>query len=145
MRPLLSLKPKTSPYGDEVIEAPAMKKISLAAAIKVVCIDLVIILLSGLIGVSLNKSFVKGKQQTSFVFERSNGRAVFRPITSDPESYPVFAGIALAEAKEVMQSGEMVLLDGRSQSDYESGHLPGAYHLAVADFEKALPRFSSRF
>src|SRR5437879_9633688 len=121
MRPLLSLKPKTSPYGDEVIEAPAMKKISLAAAIKVVCIDLVIILLSGLIGVSLNKSFVKGKQQTSFVFERSNGRAVFGPIASAPESYPVFAGIALDDAKEVMESGEMDLLGGGSHCDFEGG------------------------
>ena len=121
-----------------------MKKISLGAAIKVVCVDLVIILLSGLIGVCLNRSFVKGKQQTTFVFERSSG--VFRSIAaSDAESFPIFAGIELAEVKKVVQSKEMVLLDGRSQSDYESGHVPGAYHLAVADFEKALPVFSSRF
>ena len=123
-----------------------MKRIAHIGAIKVVCVDLTIILLSSLIGVSLNKSFVRGRQQTTFAFERSNGKPVFRPITaSDHKSYPVFGGIELAELKKVMQSREMVLLDGRSQPDYESGHLPGAYHLAVADFEKALPLFSSPF
>jgi rhodanese-related sulfurtransferase len=128
------------------LKTSAMKKATFVGVIKVVCVDVAVILLSGLIGVSLNGSFVKGKQQTTFALERSNGKPVFKPIpASNPKNYPVFSGIELTEVKNAMQSGEMILLDGRSQSDYESGHLPGAYHLGVADFEKALRLFSSRF
>ena len=56
-----------------------------------------------------------------------------------------FQTIDSSELKRLRESGEVVLVDGRSQMEYENGHIPGAHYLGVADFEKVFPSFTARF
>ena len=123
-----------------------MKKFSTSSLIKIIGVNLSIILLSILLGVALNKSFVRGPQQTNYLYMRDKGDLIFKPVRGDePKNYPIFEGIELEAVKKATQTGGIVLLDGRTQSEYENGHIPGAFHLAVADFEKSFTQFSSRF
>jgi rhodanese-related sulfurtransferase len=123
-----------------------MKRLSTFSLIAIISVNLSIILLSILLGVSLNKSFVRGPQPTNYLYMRNKGNLILEPVQRDePKNYPLFEGIELEAVKEATQVGGIVLLDGRTQSEYENGHIPGAFHLAVADFERSFTQFSSRF
>jgi len=123
-----------------------MKKFSNSKLINIIGIDLSVILLSISLGISLNKTFVRGPQQTNFLYMRNPGDLTFKPVPgAKPKDFPLFEGIDLQAVKKATQSGKIVLLDGRTQPEYENGHIPGAFHLAVTDFDKSFPQFSSRF
>jgi rhodanese-related sulfurtransferase len=123
-----------------------MRGNSISGLIKIIGVNSSTILLSILLGVSLNKSFVRGPEQINYRYLNNHGNSVFVPVEGgEPKSYPAFKAVELEEVKRASQRGGMVLLDGRSQFDYENGHIPGAYHLPVADFDKAFHQFSSQF
>jgi phage shock protein E len=120
-----------------------MTRFSSASVIKIISVNLSIIVLSLSLGISLNQTFVRGTQHRNFRYMRDQGDFIFKPVK--PKSYPIFEGIELESVKKVTLAGKVVLLDGRTQSEYENGHIPGAFHLAVTDFEKSFNQFSSRF
>ncbi len=107
-------------------------------------IDFSIILVSSIVGISLNRSFVRGPQEETYEYSRSNG-TVRKIPNSQVKRYPAFEPIEIGDVRKAAGTKGTVLLDGRTRQDYENGHLPGAYHLAVSDFEKAFARFSQRF
>jgi phage shock protein E len=124
----------------------SMKRFSSSSLIKIISVNLSVILLSISLGILLNKTFVRGPQQTNFLYVRNQGDPTFKPVQgAEPKNYPLFEGIDLEAVRKVTQSGKIVLLDGRTQSEYQNGHIPGAFHLEVTDFEKRFPQFSSRF
>ncbi len=123
-----------------------MDQVSLSGIVKVCGVNLSIVLLSGLTGVSLNRAFVNGPQQTTYPYVSTAGGTDFRPMPGlDARVYPGFQGVTLEEMRELSSNGEVALLDGRSRQDYENGHIPGAYHLAWIDFDRAFAGLASRF
>jgi len=124
----------------------SMKRFCSSSLIKIISVNLSVILLSISLGISFNKPFVRGPQQTNFLYMRNPGELTFKPVEgAAPKNYPLFEGIDLQAVKKATQAGKTVLLDGRPQSEYENGHIPEAFHLAVTDFEKSFPQFSARF
>jgi rhodanese-related sulfurtransferase len=101
-------------------------------------------LVSSIIGIALNRSFVRGPQELNFEYSDSDKtlRQIPKPLAM---RYPAFETIGILEVKKTVGTNSIVLVDGRSRQDYENGHLPGAYHLSVPDFEKEYPWFSQRF
>lgn len=51
---------------------------------------------------------------------------------------PGLTGITVEQAKAALEAGSTPFLDARDSAKYAAGHLPGAYHLPIAEFE---PRF----
>ena len=49
-------------------------------------------------------------------------------VNAGPDAYPEFAHISQDEAAQIMeaQAGDIVVLDVRTQEEYEEGHIPGA-------------------
>lgn len=47
--------------------------------------------------------------------------------------------ITQEEAKEMMDTQEVIILDVREQDEYDSGHIPGAVLLPVGTIEKPPP------
>lgn len=123
-----------------------MIKLSWVGCGRILLVNAGIILLSAWIGMSLNRAFVAGPQQTIFSYSNEGGKLEFKPVNaSETQSTQKPSEIRLSEVKEVIASKSMVPVDGRSQADYENGHLPGAYSLSVADFDKRFPEFSARY
>lgn len=123
-----------------------MPKVTLYGFIRVIAVNLSVVGLSAWISVSLNRSFVKGRQETFFEYGRVNGNPVLRQLSAaEAKQAHSFQTIDLSELKKLRESGEAVLVDGRSQKDYEMGHIPGARYLGVADFERVFPSFAERF
>ena len=110
---------------------------------RVLLVNASIVLLSALIGMSLNRAFVAGPQQTTYSY--SNEIAKFQPVkASEGQSTEVLEEVQLQGVREIISSKSMVPVDGRSEADYENGHLPGAFSLSAANFEKRFPQFSAQ-
>lgn len=101
-----------------------------------------ILLLSAWIGVSLNRAFVAGSQPSTFTYSKESG--TFQPVkASEGQTAEVLEEARLQDVRQIIASRSMVLVDGRSEAEYENGHLPGAYSLSVANFDKRFPQFSA--
>jgi len=110
---------------------------------RVLLVNAGIILLSAWIGVSLNRAFVAGPQQSTYSYSNETGR--FQPVkASEGQSTEVLEELQLRAVREIISSKSMVPVDGRSEADYENGHLPGAFSLSAANFEKRFPQFSAQ-
>ena len=51
--------------------------------------------------------------------------------------------VSLEQAKEIVSSGQVLLLDARSLADFDSGHLPGAISFPNATRSDALYEFAA--
>ena len=101
-----------------------------------------ILLLSAWIGVSLNRAFVAGPQEDTFTYSKDQG--TFEPVkASEGQTTEVLEQARLQDVREIIASRSMVPVDGRSEAEFENGHLPGAYSLSVANFDKRFPQFSA--
>jgi len=110
---------------------------------RVLLVNAGIILLSAWIGVSLNRAFVAGPQQSTYSYSNETGS--FQPVkASEGQSTEVLEEVQLRAVREIISSKSMVPVDGRSEADYENGHLPGAFSLSAANFEKRFPQFSAQ-
>ena len=110
---------------------------------RVLLVNAGIILLSAWIGVSLNRAFVAGPQQTTYSYSNETGK--FQPVkASQVQSTEVLEEVQLQGVREIISSKSMVPVDGRSEADYENGHLPGAFSLSAANFDKRFPQFSAQ-
>jgi rhodanese-related sulfurtransferase len=107
---------------------------------RILSINAGIILLSALVGVSLNRAFVTGPQQTTFIYSKDGGK--FQRVGAG-QTAEALEEVRLQDIREIVASKSMVPVDGRSEADYESGHLPGAYSLSVANFDKRFSQFSA--
>lgn len=52
------------------------------------------------------------------------------------EAQPSYQQISQQEAKEMMDSQEVILLDVREQEEYDQGHIPGAVLLPVGSIDE---------
>jgi rhodanese-related sulfurtransferase len=118
-----------------------MIKINLAGCGRILLVNVGIVVLSASIGISLNRSFVAGPKETVLSYSNEGGKVEFKPV---PAGQVEPAEVPLSEVRKIVASKSMVLLDGRSQSEYENGHLPGAFSLGVADFDKRFPEFAAQ-
>ena len=109
---------------------------------RVLLVNAGIVLLSALIGVSLNRAFVAGPQQSTFTYSKDSGKFQ-RVEASEGQTTEALEVVRLQDVKQIIASKSMVLVDGRSEADYENGHLPGAYSLSVANFDKRVSQFSA--
>jgi rhodanese-related sulfurtransferase len=107
---------------------------------RVLLVNAGIVLLSALIGVSLNRAFVAGPQQSTFTYSKDSGK--FQRVEAS-QTTEVLEEVRLQDVKQIVASKSMVPVDGRSEADYENGHLPGAYSLSVANFDKRFSQFSA--
>ena len=48
---------------------------------------------------------------------------------------PGLTGITVEQAKAALEAGNTPFLDARDSAKYMAAHLPGAYHLPIAEFE----------
>jgi rhodanese-related sulfurtransferase len=120
-------------------------KISLSGASQVLLVIAGILLLSLGLGVGLNQSFVGDPHEQPFSYSEKDGRRQFKPVAgSEGLANSPFQAIGLEELKKAVQKKDVVVIDGRSEKDYENGHIPGAYSLSVADFQKRLPEVASQ-
>jgi rhodanese-related sulfurtransferase len=122
-------------------------KISLASCIRVILTNACIVLASLWVGVALNRSFVEGVQEQFFSYTETEGRPEFKALTAAEAStsFSEISEIRLEELKKALEKREVILLDGRSEKEYETGHIPSAYSLSVTDFETRFPQVASRF
>ncbi|HET6961216.1 MAG TPA: rhodanese-like domain-containing protein [Terriglobia bacterium] len=120
-----------------------MIKTSWAGIGRVLLVNGGIILVSAWIGVSLNRAFVAGPQQTTYSYSKEAGK--FQPVkASEGPAAEVFEEVQLRGVREIISSRSMVPVDGRSEAEYENGHLPGAFSLSAANFDKRFPEFSAK-
>lgn len=56
-------------------------------------------------------------------------------VTSEKATLPVSVKITAEEAKNMMDSSEVLVVDVRTKEEYESGHVPGAILLPLADLQ----------
>ena len=119
-----------------------MIKINFPGCGRILLVNAGIVALSASIGISLNRAFVAGPQESVFSYSNEGGKVEFKPV---PASQVEPAEVPLSEVRQIVASKSMVLVDGRSQSEYESGHLPGAFSLGVADFDKRFPEFAAQY
>lgn len=87
---------------------------------------LLIVLLSGLLGILVNSVSPRGIS------------------ISGPVPMPEIEGvkqIGLVEAWRFYQSGEVIFVDARSREEYEAGSIPGAVSLGVDEFEEKVSSF----
>ena len=123
-----------------------MIKLSWAGCGRTLLVNAGIVVLSACVGVSLNRGFVAGPQQSTFSYSSDGGKLEFKPVkASEAQATEAPAEVRLQDVKEIVASKSMVPLDGRSEADYENGHLPGAYSLSVTDFDKRFTEFSARY
>jgi 3-mercaptopyruvate sulfurtransferase SseA len=57
--------------------------------------------------------------------------------------YPEVPRIAVTDARDRWESGDAVVVDVRSRTEYEQAHVPGALHIPLAEIEtrfNELPR-----
>jgi rhodanese-related sulfurtransferase len=122
-------------------------KISLVGLSRVLLVDGTIVLCSALLGVSLNRSFVAGPQESYFSYSGGEGKGEFKRLSPQEARVDtqVWAHVPLSEVKDIVTSKSMILVDGRSEKDYENGHIPGAYSLSVADFDTRFAGLADRF
>jgi len=92
--------------------------------------------------VSLNRAFVAGPQQSAFTYSKDSGK--FQPVNAtEGQTNEVLEEVRLQDVREIIASRSMVPVDGRSETEYESGHLPGAYSLSVTNFVKRFSQFAA--
>ncbi len=119
-----------------------MIKINFPGCGRILLVNAGIVALSASIGISLNRAFVAGPQESVFSYSNEGGKLEFKPV---PASQVEPAEVQLSDVRQIVASKSMVLVDGRSQSEYENGHLPGAFSLSVADFDKRFPEFAAQY
>ena len=119
-----------------------MIKINFPGCGRILLVNAGIVTLSASIGISLNRAFVAGPQESVFSYSNEGGKLEFKPV---PASQVEPAEVQLSDVRQIVASKSMVLVDGRSQSEYENGHLPGAFSLSVADFDKRFPEFAAQY
>lgn len=63
------------------------------------------------------------------------------PLVAPPKA-PLLPGdqITLADAKDLWSSGAAFFLDARHAADYQAGHIAGAFHVPIDDFELHYPQ-----
>ena len=119
-----------------------MKKTSWVGVGRASLVNAGIVLLSAWIGVSLNRAFVAGPQQSTFTYSKESGK--FQPVkASEGQTTEVLEEVRLQDVRGIISSRSMVPVDGRSEAEYENGHLPGAYSLSATNFDKRFPQFSA--
>src|SRR4026208_1570978 len=110
---------------------------------RVLLVNVGIILVSAWIGVSLNRAFVAGPPPTTYSYSKETRK--IQPVkASDGQSTEVLEEVQLRSVREIISSRSMVPVDGRSEAEYENGHLPGAFSLSAANFDKRFPQFSTQ-
>jgi rhodanese-related sulfurtransferase len=122
-----------------------MVKFDWVGCSRVLLVDAGIVVLSACIGVSLNRAFVAGPQQSIFSYSNDGGKLEFKPVKAREAATEAPGEVRLSDVREIVASKSMVPLDGRSEADYENGHLPSAYSLSVMDFDKRFPEFSAQY
>jgi rhodanese-related sulfurtransferase len=123
-----------------------MIKLSWVGCGRMLLVNAGIVLLAACLGISLNRAFVAGPQGSVYSYSNNGGELEFKPVkavegkvTDRPPE------VRLSDVREIIASKSMVPLDGRSEADYENGHLPGAFSLSVANFDKRFPDFSALY
>ena len=119
-----------------------MIKINFPGCGRILLVNAGIVALSASIGISLNRAFVAGPQESVFSYSNEGGKLEFKPV---PANQVEPAEAQLSDVRQIVASKSMVLVDGRSQPEYENGHLPGAISLSVADFDKRFPEFAAQY
>jgi len=78
---------------------------------RVLLVNAGIVLLSALIGVSLNRGFVAGPQQTAYSYSNETGK--FQAVkASESQSTEVLEEVQLRGVREIISSKSMVPVDG---------------------------------
>ena len=78
---------------------------------RVLLVNAGIVLLSALIGVSLNRAFVAGPQQSTFTYSKESGK--FQPVkASEGQTTEVLEEVQLRGVREIISSKSMVPVDG---------------------------------
>src|SRR5215471_4304475 len=90
----------------------------------ILLVNSAIILLSACIGVGLNHAFVAGPQESVYSYSNEGGKQEFKPFDPSTQAQP--EAIWLQDVRKIIASKSMIPVDGRSEIDYENGHLPGA-------------------
>ena len=63
---------------------------------------------------------------------------------TDPTYLHKWPHITLAETRRLMKKRGTVLVDGRSMTEWEQSHLPGALPLPLGEFDKNYDRYKSK-
>jgi len=111
---------------------------------RILLVNSAIILLSACIGIGLNRAFVAGPQESVYSYSNEGGKPQFKPFEAS-DAPPVPEMVWLQDVRKIIDSKSMIPVDGRSEPDYENGHLPGAFSLSVAAFDKRFQEFSNRY
>jgi len=111
---------------------------------RILLVNSAIILLSACIGIGLNRAFVAGPQESVYSYSNEGGKPQFKPFEAS-DAPPVPEMVWLQDVRKIIDSKSMIPVDGRSEPDYENGHLPGAFSLSVAAFDKRFQEFSTRY
>jgi rhodanese-related sulfurtransferase len=123
-----------------------MIKLSWVGCGRMLLVNAAFVLLGACVGISLNRAFVAGPQGSVFSYSNNGGKLEFKPVkAAEGKVIDKPAEVRLSEVREIIASKSMVPIDGRSEADYEHGHLPGAYSLSVANFDKRFPDFSALY
>src|SRR5262249_28139008 len=110
----------------------------------ILLVNSAIILLSACIGIGLNRAFVAGPQESGYSYSNEGGKQEFKPFEAK-DVQPVPAKVWLQDVSKIIDSKSMIPVDGRSEIDYENGHLPGAVSLSVAAFDMRFQEFLSQY
>src|SRR5262245_22933265 len=95
------------------------------------------------IGVSLNRAYVAGPQQATYSYSNETGN--LQPVKpSEGQPTEVLEEVQLRAVREIIASKSMVPVDGRSEADYENGHLPGAFVIIAANFDNRFPQVAAQ-
>lgn len=93
---------------------------------------LLILILSSILGFGANFSLIKKYFQGEY-----------RHAFLSREEYPSIVFITIAEAEDLFAQGKALFIDSRSEKDFQSGHIPGAVNIPVAqERKKAQDSFS---
>ena len=92
-----------------------MIKINFPGCGRILLVNAGIVALSASIGILLNRSFVAGPQESVFSYSNEGGKLEFKPV---PASKVEPAEVQLSDVRQIVASKSMVLVDGRSRSEY---------------------------
>jgi len=122
-----------------------MGKQHLAAISRILMVDAGIVLLSAGIGIALNRSFVARPRESLVAYTEVGEELNSLSGRESKVSTQISGHALLSEVNRIVASKSMELLDGRSEKDYEAGHIPGAYSLSVAAFDTLFAALADRF
>lgn len=82
----------------------------------------------------------------SLVYNSVNSKGITLGLSPSSAQQEVagFPAITLAQVLKIYRQPETVLLDARSQVEYNFGHIPGALNLPDDEFDKKLPPLADK-